>query len=423
MGDRLELRVDRPAFGGGVIARAPDGRVVFLRGAAPGDAVEAELVEVRKRFARGRIVRLTPGDARADSFCPYATRCGGCPWMPIPLSEQRAALEAHVRRDLQRLGTDSVDWGAIVTPAPDRAWRSTARLHWHDRRIGYRAAGDRAIVDVEACAVLRPPLPALFDAIRRTLGPHLGGRGTLRITADPDVSTGTVELRPAEGTQPGLRDALRALVEADGPCHGAVWVSGGRTESFGRPHNLLDGVLHPAEAFVQAHRTGNRLLTAAVLDAVAGGPAGPVLELFAGSGNFTFALADAGRAVTAVEIDAAAARALEEAARQRGLGERVRAFTGDAGRLSATTLAAIPGGPAVAVIDPPRVGARRAVGALAGLGPRLRRIVYVSCNPATLARDGKLLTGRGWRLVAARPFDLFPHTGHVEVLAVFDRSG
>ncbi len=425
VGDRIELRIDRPAFGGGVIARAPDGRVVFLRGAAPGDTVDAELVEVRKRFLRGRVVRLTPGDGRATVFCPYASSCGGCPWMPIPLADQRAALEAHVRRDLQRLagdGAGAVDWAPIAIAEPARGWRSTARLHWHAGRIGYRAAGGQAVVDVQACAVLRPPLPALFAAIREALGPHLSGRGTLRITADPASPSGTVEVRPAEGEQAGLRDALRALVEGDGPCHGAVWFTGGRSESFGRPHNRLDGVLHPAGAFVQAHRAGNRLLTAAVLDAVAAGPAGPVLELFAGSGNFTFALAAAGRTVTAVEIDADAARALENAARRRGLGDQVRAFASDAGRLTPTILSTLPGGPSVALIDPPRTGARRAVGALAGLGPRLRRVVYVSCNPATLARDGRLLVERGWRLAAARPFDLFPHTGHVEVLAVFDRG-
>lgn len=398
--------------------------MIFLRGAAPGDRVEAEITEVRRRFARARVLRMTPGDRRAPLFCGYARTCGGCPWMPVPIDDQRAALDAHVRRALGRVGPPDAPgprFDPLVPGEPDRGWRSTARLHWRGGALGYHAAGGQTVVDVEACPVLAPPLPDLLAATRAALGPHLKGQGTIRLSGAPDAASGTLEVRPVGSAPRGLKAALAALVDGDGPCHGAVLVEGRRRAVFGRPHDDFDGVRHPAEAFVQAHRPGNRALTDAVVQAALGsGAAGPVLELYAGSGNFTFALAERGLAVTAVEIDRAAARALNEAARRRGLADRVRALAADAGRLPR---AALEPRPTVALLDPPRAGARDAVDRLAALGPGLRRIVYVSCNPATLARDVARCVARGWRLESARPFDLFPHTGHVEVLAVLVRAG
>lgn len=419
VGDRLELTIERPAFGGGVIARAPDGRVVFLRGAAPGDRVAAELIEVKKRFARGRIIDVTPGETRAEPFCPHVEACGGCPWMTIPIADQRAALQAHVERELRDLGPTVFE--PIATAAPTRAWRSTARLHWQDGALGYRAAGSQAVVDIDRCPVLRPPLDAMYAALRARVGPHLSGEGSVRLTADPDAPSGTLALHAQSRLSDETRQALRALLDAaDSPIHG-IWLDDGTaSRGLGRVHAVLDGVKHPAQSFVQAHRDGNRALTAAVVEAVCAGPEGPVLELFAGSGNFTFGLARAGRAVTAVEIDPAAGAALSAAAVEQGVGSRVRTLVADAGRLAAD-LDWPHGRPTVALLDPPRAGARWAIDRLAAL-PGLRRVVYISCNPATLRRDARRLAGRGWRLARARAFDLFPHTGHVEALAVFERA-
>jgi 23S rRNA (uracil1939-C5)-methyltransferase len=138
-----------------------------------------------------------------------------------------------------------------------------------------------------------------------------------------------------------------------------------------------------------------------------------VLELFAGAGNFTFALAAAGHRVTAVESEPAGVKALLSAARARGLSGRVHATAGDAARLP-------PGEFGVALIDPPRSGAARAVEALHDRG--LDRLVYVACDPATMARDLGWLTRRGWAVEGVTPFDLFVHSGHVEILAVARRE-
>ncbi|MCB9551300.1 MAG: class I SAM-dependent RNA methyltransferase [Myxococcales bacterium] len=341
--------------------------------------------------------------------------------MPIPLADQRAALHAHLTRALGQAQGAPVPVDPVLAVEPTTAWRSTARLHWRDGLLGYHRAESHDLLDIDRCPVLRPPLPALLAAVRARLAPHLRGEGTLRLTAAPDAPSGTVELRPESAPSPALRRALEALVADEPTCHGAVIRRGADVVArHGDPVDRLGpaAVAHPTGSFVQAHQDGNAALVAAVLDALRG--AERVLELHAGSGNFTLALAAAGHHVTAIEHDPHAARALADEAARRGLADRVDPRCGDAERPPR-------GRHDAALLDPPRAGARGAVDALAERD--LDRIVYVSCNPATLARDIARLAARGWRIERARPFDLFPHTGHVEALTVLvpdpqrDRGG
>lgn len=369
---------------------------------------EAELLEV-----------LEPGP-RAEPFCAHFTVCGGCPWQAIPLEVQQATLEAHVRRALDGLGPTA----PIVSTPPSIAWRATARLHWQARRgepprIGYHQPGTEAVLDIESCPVLGPPLPTLYAAVRRGLARHLRGRGTLRITAASGAQSGTLELAPRSARDAeALRAPLGRFVEQVDSCHGARLRIGRSTIEVGQPWDHLgpDEVPHPTGTFVQAHQPGNARLVAGVVDALGSPADGGVLELFAGSGNFTFALAAAGHRLTVVERSAPAVRALLAEARRRGCEQQITAETGDAARWPAGRYEAI-------LIDPPRGGARAVVEALVRLGAAApRRLVYVSCNPATLARDLRALAPAGWRLIEATPYDLFPHTGHVEVLAVLQRA-
>ena len=362
--------MERAAFGGDVIARAPDGRVVFLRAAAPGDVVRARITQAKKRFLRAERLEVLAAGPRAEALCPHFERCGGCPWMAVPRAVQRETLRAHVARALD------VEVPPIE-PTAGVGWRATARVHWRAGRLGFHAAGSSEVVDVDACPVLAPEVATLYAEVR---GLELQGRGTLRITAAPG-QVGTVRVE---------RGQLRL---------GALRGAGG---------NVFDGVRHPAGSFVQAHRAGNATLVAAVVDALA--DAGRVLELFAGSGNLSLALAARGVSVLAVEQDPQAVAALNAEAARRGLPVEARA--GDAADPPVD-------GHRVALVDPPRSGAATAVRALHDRG--VQRIAYVSCDPATLARDARTLRDLGWTLDSARAFDLFPHTGHVEVLALLTR--
>jgi 23S rRNA (uracil1939-C5)-methyltransferase len=399
-----------------VLARLPDGRVAFLRGAAPGDVVEAVVVEDRPRFVRAQVVRrVQAGPESVAPFCAVFDRCGGCPWQTVPAGAQRAALEAHVHRVLGRAAVRQAGEPPrllpIVHTPPDRGWRSTVRLHWADGRLGFRAAGSHELVDIDGCPVVTPEVQALLDDVRAGLLPGLKGEGTLRLTAAPGAASGTVALEPAAT---GLATGVEAFVTASDRCHGAVLLEPGRrARAFGDPVNRFGAarVPHPAASFVQAHQPGNARLVGAVLAAV--GP-GPVLELFAGSGNFTLPLAAAGVRVSAVEGDAAAAARLRDEARFRNLSEGLSVECADAARPPRGAWPTL-------LLDPPRAGFRGVPWVADRIGAH--RIVYVSCDPATLARDVEALVAAGWRLEEAVPFDLFPHTGHVEVLAVLGRGG
>lgn len=405
VGDALELTVDRLGFGGDGVARAPDGRVAFVRGAGPGDVVRARLTQVRKRHLRAVVeARLVDGPARVPPFCPRVDVCGGCPWQGVDAEVQAAALQAQVQRALDRAVGGVAPLLPLRSIAPRAAWRSTARLHWQEGRLGYyRAGGD--LFDVPECPVLAPPLDALYAAARRRLLPALVGQGSLRLTGAPDAASGTLAALPDTDPPPELARALAALVEAEPSCHGAALLGRFEARTFGDAVDLIgpERVPHPAGTFVQAHQPGAQALVAEVVERLRDAPA--VLELYAGSGGFTFPLAAAGRRVVAVESAPRAVEALRAAAAERGLGDRVRAELGDAAHLPADP-------PRVALIDPPRKGAREAVAALHAA--RVERLLYVACDPHTLARDVAWLVARGWRLEQGRCVDLFPHTGHVE---------
>ncbi|MCB9544667.1 MAG: class I SAM-dependent RNA methyltransferase [Myxococcales bacterium] len=405
------LEVERLAADGEAIARAPDGRVVFLWGAAPGDRVEVQLDRVRKRHAHGHVVRrLADGPDRVPAPCPHAEVCGGCPWQGIDRATQRAALARHVGHLLQRAVGHPVEVDVVPTAA-GLGWRSTARLHWQDGRLGYHGHRTATVLDVDACPVLAPPLDTLLATVRATLGPHLRGTGTLRLSAGPGAEAGTVHL--AGPLPPALAAAARTLPGLPG-CQGVVLeLFGKRPERLGKTENLIGGVPHPADAFLQAHGPGAAALVAAVLDRLP--TPGPLLELYAGSGAFTVPLAQRGHRVTAVEFQGAAAQALAETARATGLPIDARA--GDAAQPPRQA----DGRPfPIALLDPPRAGAADAVAALHAAGTE--RLIYVACDPATLARDVGWLAARGWRLLEAEIHDLFPHTGHVETLAVLARG-
>ena len=134
VGTRFELEIIRPAYGGDVLGYAPDGRVVFLRGAAPGDRAEVEVTARRRKFLKARLIRVVPGADREPPFCPYFSDCGGCPWQAVPRETQQKALSSAIERSIigQCERTPEV---VSMWSGSGVAWRSTTRLHWHGSRI------------------------------------------------------------------------------------------------------------------------------------------------------------------------------------------------------------------------------------------------------------------------------------------------
>jgi 23S rRNA (uracil1939-C5)-methyltransferase len=396
---RLSLALDSLAFGGDAVGRAEDGRVVFVPGGAPGDEVEVEVAEEHRSFVRARLVRVRrPGAARVEPPCPqFVAGCGGCQWQHVAVDAQRAAKEEVVRRALRHAG---VEVAPIRAPSPDYGWRRRARLRWRRGVIGYTRHRAHELVDAPACPQLEPALEAALVAIRAALGPELQGAGELQLLAGRD---GAVHVALDGPEVAALRPAAERLVGTAGI---AGVVLGG--EALGAARVDLGDDAAPfwarADVFAQASAPGNDLLRALVRAASGDLHGKRVLELHAGSGNFTRDLCAAGAEVVAIEESGPALALAAENLAARGLAADLRAGA-----------AALPPEPFdLIVVDPPRTGLEPELAA--ALAASTANIVYVSCDPQTLGRDIMALSPH--RAVRAEPVDLMPQTFHVEIVTL-----
>jgi 23S rRNA (uracil1939-C5)-methyltransferase len=360
---------------------------------------------------------LEPSPDRVEPVCDVVQQCGGCPLMTLAAGAQAQLKLQHLQRVLQHVqATVAPEW--IGSPR-ELGYRARARLGWtrparaRAARIGYRAAGSDAIVDVERCAVLAAELGRGLHALRSRLGAELQGDGEIALGLGAGGQC-VAELRTDAPQPPAVYTACEALVGAR-ELAGVALHAGGRelaAARFGDPHQLGTGVdgrplLAPPGAFTQANPEVNARLVARTVELAA--PEGAsVLELFAGHGNFTVALAPLAAELRAVEADAAAAEACRQNLRERGL-SNARVVCDDAARGAQGK-----GRVDVAVLDPPRAGARAVLPAIVARRPK--RIVYVSCDAASLRRDLGELAAAGYRVDAAAAFDMFPQTSHLEAL-------
>jgi 23S rRNA (uracil1939-C5)-methyltransferase len=436
-GAALRINVDilGLAQGGEGIARA-GGRTVFVPFTAPGDRVVAEVAPGEGVAHAALVEVLDPGPDRITSPCRHfgpapGDRCGGCEWLHLSYAVQ---LEAKARafvetlRRVGRLEPGSYPLRPIVaSPSPLR-YRSRAKFHL-DRRAGrlvfFQRRSHEAVL-VESCHLLEPEL----DALRGEVGPALArvkleAREVLLEWSRHDaagaawIQLGSIGQATRTRAETLLRDvpALRGIVlTAEGA---PVAIEGDPLLRLERRPGSPDAGLQRSrpDVFQQANRGGNARLVELAVELLE--PRGKdVLELFCGAGNFTGPLAESGaRSVAAVERQGPSL----DLARRDLEGRNVRFFAGDA--LALARAFARERGPEArrfgrALLDPPREGAR-------GVGPALRdlgvpRVVYVSCDPATLARDVRELVQCGYRLAAVQPVDMFPQTHHVEAVVLLE---
>lgn len=402
--ERIELAIDELAAGGDGVGRDRDGRVTFVPRTVPGDRVLVQLREVRKDFARGEPVEiLSPGPGRVEAPCEVFRkgRCGGCNWQHVSIEVQREAKTEQVRRALRKLVESGLSIEALRTPVPALGWRRRARLHWFRApaapraEIGFYAPKSHFVADVKECVQLSDGLSRAYQAVRSKLGGSLHGRGQLHLLESPDGAHVVID----GAVKPG---AARKLAE-----HPAIsGVRFGKT-LLGSEAIAVDGAMADAKDFTQASESGNTDLRR-VLDTMTRDwrDGARILELFAGSGNLTEALA--GARVVAVERSLRPKRAHGVEWREGDAETVVAKLLGEREQFDGV------------VLDPPRKGAREVMAHLAELGAA--RIVYVSCNPATLARDAEHLVAAGYRPGRAVPLDLMPQTYHVEVVMDFSKE-
>ncbi len=420
----VDVEVERPALGGDGVARL-ENKVLFVSGGFPGDRARVVVDRHASRFMRGKVVQiLRPAPSRRPVRCAAAGRCGGCPWMGMTTEGQLEAREVIVRETLARIGGVDRALIAPIVPAPEAfGYRNRLRLMAMGRRVGFHASGSRRLADVERCEVARPELNGLLEQVRAHLAPFLPLRRPLQIemaiTADgalelaltgPDA--GLFETFPATALDPvRRRDARSSHLTANGPV---------LDESPRHPVTLHVDTAPPGPrgrprlAFAQANPAQNTRLVRLVHEMLDPCPEDRILDLYAGDGNLTATLAGRVRDVVGIDIDA---RAVAAANARTGINARYLA-----GDVPAVLAGLLEEGQVFdrIVLDPPRAGARAACGHLVETGAI--RLVYVSCNPATLARDLRILVESGFRVARVTPVDLFPQTAHVECVTVLEKE-
>lgn len=406
------VRIRGIAAGGDGVGTLEDGRTVFVPRTAPGDLVELAGLSLRKRFARATVGRIVePASGRVEPPCEHYERdaCGGCQLQHLDQATQQAALAEIVGSALRRLGRMTVE-NPEVEDAPS-PWGYRARItltaQAGNRRIGFHRhdrAGD--VFDLRRCLIAHPELQRLWTAVRELrshLPPRLERAG-LRLDRQGGLH---LLLEPSEPRVWDGADALHAALVRKGLRVTIWWTPPG-----GAPRALAGAAdPFPATVFEQVNPAmGDRIRAwgLAQLGEVRGRHC---WDLYAGVGDTALALAGAGASVEAVESDRRAV-ALGE---RRTEGQSVR---WDAARVEDALARLEP--PDTVVTNPPRTGMDEAVVTrLREVAPR--RLLYISCDPATLARDLSRL-GDGFRLTALRAFDLFPQTAHVETVALMERA-
>ncbi len=404
----LELTLDGYAYGGEAIGRAPDGRLVFVPFAIPGERVRVEPVEEHKSWVRARLIDLLqPSPDRTEPVCQHFGDCGGCHYQHIRYPAQAAAKAEIVRAQLERLGgfRDPLVLPTVVSPSP---WSSRNHMQFSltaSGQLGFQAANSHRIVPIQECHLPEPTLADLWP----------------RLSLDAASGVSRVSMRCGDqGDRMVLLHSERepevdALVDVPAS---VIWLGPrGATVLAGEGSIVMRVLDRPfrvsATSFFQVHTQLAGVLVRQALDALAIGPGDRVLDLYAGVGLFSALMAQAGARVSAVEASPSACADFEVNLDEFDDVSLYQATVAEA-------LEALPSDPDGILLDPPRAGlgeetARR----VAGLGSP--RLVYVSCDPATLARDGRQLVESGYRLVSATPFDLFPQTYHIETLSIWER--
>ncbi|HEV2290356.1 MAG TPA: TRAM domain-containing protein [Gemmatimonadales bacterium] len=414
------VRVLRVAAGGEGVGKLPDGRTVFIPRTAPGDLVALADVELRKRFARARIGEVVePAPDRVAPRCVHydRDRCGGCQLQHLSPDAQRAAKRAIVGDALRRIGgIDVAD--PEVEPSPS-AWgyRNKLTLAVEGGRIGLHPLdAPTRVFDLERCEIVAPALQELWSALsplRRSL-PADAERIVLRVDRDGgrhvivECPAGTIW---AGGAELGRRLAASGMAVTVWwrPEGGAARVVSGSADAY------------PATVFEQVNPALGDAIRRYAVECAEPASGERVWDLYAGIGETTELLLERGAVVDSVELDR---RAVEQGQRRSRFGPPPGSqapggpVERHAGRVE-DQVGRLPR-PAVVVTNPPRVGMEpAAVAAIAAARPR--RIVYVSCDPATLARDVARLGG-GYRVRSVRAFDLFPQTAHVETVLVLEAA-
>ena len=418
------LEIESLAYGPYGIGRI-ENQVIMVPATAPGDKISARVTNSKGNYAFGEMVRLLqPSPLRQAPPCPYVNDCGGCPWQQVQYEAQLKAKEQSVADALRRIGKlNGFELRPIIASPREYHYRRRIRLQCDKaKRIGFFRAFSHDLVEVDGCLIadnaLNKVIPPLGSWINELDTPIEYVEVVTGDEPNEIVAAGKI----AGDFIPRDDSACEHLIDQTNGINGLILYAKNWRKEWGHTAVSIrsdDGICLKVkgDVFTQINAEGNRKLLRELLAGGGFEKNDQVLELYSGAGNFTFSIAKQAHEVVAVEsyrqsidsgkrsaqlnaianirwICAHVPAALERIAKQRERFSKI-------------------------ILDPPRAGAKGIERNLISLGAE--KIIYVSCNPATLARDLSALARHGYRLTLVQPIDLFPHTFHVETLAMMTR--
>ena len=405
-----DIQLTALTYGGDAIGRLPDGRAVFVPFALPGERVRVRLVEEKRGHARAELLEvLEPAAGRIPPRCAHFTACGGCHYQHMDYPAQLAAKTAILKEQLERIGglADIPIREAVASPQP---WNYRNHVQFHltlDGKLGYQAPRSSTVIPIRECHLPEAPLNALWPQLEVEALPGLERVG-LRLGAGEEL------MLVLESSQPGAPEftveevALSAVHLGPG---GAVVLAGSDyivIEVLGRPFRVS------AASFFQVNTAQAAAMVEHLLQALPLEPGMTVLDVYCGVGLFSAFLAPRVQRLVGIELSP---EACEDFAVNLDAFENVELYEAPAEQV----LAGVDFHPDVIVVDPPRAGLGQAT--LDGLlRQEASHLAYISCDPATLARDAKRLVQGGYRLRQITPFDLFPQTYHIESISLWENQ-
>jgi 23S rRNA (uracil1939-C5)-methyltransferase len=399
-----------------------NGKAIMVPHTAPGDRIVARLVDSQQHYAIAAMVRMIhPSALRQTPPCPYVGRCGGCSWQHLRYETQLRAKQQSVEDALRRIGRlDDFEIRPIIAALDPYRYRRRIRLQaTNAKRLGLYGAASHDLVEIDSCAIADDRLNSTLAPLRRWLAEINSAIEQLEIIAGDGSDELVVVARIHSPLDPGDEPSCAGLIDGRDLIRGLIVLDPQERKTWGEPWitvKLTDAlsVTLDADVFTQVNAAGNRQMISELLAVADFRVDDQVLELYSGAGNFTLPMATRVEKIVAVEghrqavangklnaqkyrldnIDwqcAAVPQAVARLKRQRRRFSKI-------------------------VLDPPRAGAKGVITELAALGAEM--ICYLSCNPTTMARDLAALAARGYKLRLVQPIDFFPHTFHVESLAI-----
>ncbi|GAA3541165.1 23S rRNA (uracil(1939)-C(5))-methyltransferase RlmD [Zobellella aerophila] len=399
------------------------GKPLFVPGTLPGEKVRVRLTGQHSKYHKGQLLKvLQPSPRRTKPFCSYIDSCGGCSLQHLPPELQHQSKELSLNLLFSRLLPAPLPLDGWLT-GPERGYRRVARLAIRRQgkgvALGFRRAQSHELVEIDHCGVLHPELSALIVPLRQLLNRLKGSRQLGHLELYHCAQGIALLLRHTDAFSDRDLDTLLSFAQQ----HALTLVLQDDKDrrplhvSF-PPYYQLDGfklAFTPGD-FIQVNPVANEAMVTQAIDWLAATPEQRVLDLFCGVGNFSLPLAARVKSVVGVEGVQEMVEQARGNAEEHGC-HNVRFYRADLASDFTREPWAQEGFDAV-LLDPGRAGAERVMPYLVGMAPG--RLVYVSCNPATLARDAEVLLAGGYRLTRMGLTDMFPHTAHSEVMALFE---